>query len=187
MDKNDEKNVANRDLEQRTAGQPEREGAEAPKGSPEQKLPPAPQPPTGDLPPPPEPPAVAKDLPEAPQAPIEDLPPAPQVRDEDLSPPPQAPPPQKLSPPPKVPEVELPPAPQAPHPDLPAAPSTPNNTAQELPGGVFPDGDEKTGEREEPRYVRISDQRYGRVTWEEFLSQTVNQAKIGAATRKDLA
>jgi len=30
------------------------------------------------------------------------------------------------------------------------------------------------------------DQRYGRVTWEEFLSQTVNQTKIGAATRKKL-
>jgi aquaporin Z/aquaporin NIP len=30
-----------------------------------------------------------------------------------------------------------------PHTDLPAAPSAPNNTAEELPGVVFPDGDEK--------------------------------------------
>ncbi len=74
MDENDEKNVANRDPEQRIAGQPDREGAEAPEGSPEPRLPPVPQPPTEDLPPPPEPPTVAKGLPEAPQAPIEDLP-----------------------------------------------------------------------------------------------------------------
>ena len=93
MDKNEEKNAAKRDPEQRIAGQPNREGEEASKGSPEPQLPPAPLPLTEDLPPPPDPPAVAKDLPEASQAPIEELPPAPQVRDEDLSPPPQAPPP----------------------------------------------------------------------------------------------
>jgi hypothetical protein len=88
VDENDEKNAANRDPEQRTTGQPDREGAEPPPGSPEPQLPPAPQPPAEDLPPPPDPPTVAKDLPEAPQAPIEDLPPSPQVRDEELSPPP---------------------------------------------------------------------------------------------------
>ena len=151
MDENNEKNAANRDPEQRTAGQPDREGAEAPEGSPEPQLPPAPQPSTEDLPPPPEPPAVAKDLPEAPQAPIEELPPAPQVRDEDLSPPPQAPPPQEPSPPPKVPEEGLPPVPQAPHPDLPAAPTAPNNTAEELPGVVFPGGEEKQDDKERSR------------------------------------
>jgi MIP family channel proteins len=143
VDENEEKNAANRDPEHRTAGQPDREGAESPEGSPEPRPTPAPQPPTEDLSPPPEPPTVAKDLPEAPQVPIEDLPPAPQVRDEELSPPPQAPPPQEPSPPPKVPEVELPPAPQASHADLPAAPTAPNNTAEELPGIVIPDGDEK--------------------------------------------
>jgi aquaporin Z/aquaporin NIP len=109
VDKNDEKNVANRDPEQRIVGQPDREGAEAPQGSPEPRLTPAPQPPTEDLPPPPEPPTVAKDLPEAPQASIEDLPPAPQL----------------------------------PHADLTATPTGPNNTAEKLPGVVFPDGDEK--------------------------------------------
>ncbi|HVF01626.1 MAG TPA: MIP/aquaporin family protein [Rubrobacteraceae bacterium] len=145
MDKNDEKNAAKRDSEQRIAGQPDREGAEAPQGSPAPQLPPAPQPPTEELPPPPPPerPTGAKDLPEAPQASIEELPPTPQGRDEQLSPPPQAPPPQELSPPPKVPEEELPPVPQAPHADLPAAPTAPNNPAEELPGVVFPDGDEK--------------------------------------------
>ena len=150
MDKNDEKNVANRDPEHRIAGQPDREGEEAPEGSPEPQLPPAPQPPTEDLPPPPEPPTAAKHLPEAPQASIEYLPPAPQVRDERLSPPPQAPPPQELSPPPKVPEEGLAPVPQAPHADLPAAPTAPNDTAEELPGVVFPDGDE-TQEKERSR------------------------------------
>ena len=60
------------------------------------------------------------------------------------------PPPQELSPPPKVPEVELPPVPQVPHADLPAAPTAPNNTAQELPGVVFPDGEE-TQEKERSR------------------------------------
>jgi MIP family channel proteins len=140
VDENDEKYAANRDPEQRIAGQPDREGAEPPPGSPEPQLPPAPQPPTEDLPPSPDPPTVAKHLPEAPQSSIEDLPPAPQVRDEQLSPPPQAPPPQEPSPPPKVPEEGLPPVPQLPHTDLPAAP---NNTTEELPGGVFPDGDEK--------------------------------------------
>ena len=74
MDENDEKNVANRDPEQRIAGLPDREGVEASQGSPEQRLTPVPQ---------------------------------------------------------------------LPHADLPAAPTAPNNTAQELPGVVFPDGDEK--------------------------------------------
>jgi hypothetical protein len=60
------------------------------------------------------------------------------------------PPPQELSPPPKVPEVELSPVPQVPHADLPAAPTAPNNTAQELPGVVFPDGEE-TQEKERSR------------------------------------
>ncbi len=121
MDENDENNAANPDPEQRTAGQPDREGSEAPPGSPEPRLPPAPQPPPEDLSPPPVPPDVAKDLPKAPQAP----------------------PPQELSPPPQVPEEELPPVPQAPHADLPAAPTAPNNTGEELPGVVFPDGEER--------------------------------------------
>ena len=120
MDKNEE-SAANRNPEQQISRQPDREGAEAPQGSPEPQLPPAPQPPTEDLPPPPEPTSVAKDLLEAPQVP----------------------PPQELSSPPKVPDEELPPAPQVPRADLSAAPSAPNNTAEELPGVVFPDGDEK--------------------------------------------